>query len=46
VSIGFSSGIYFGLGKITISLKISGANVKEMSIERNAKIFLIFIMMQ
>jgi hypothetical protein len=44
--VGGGRGIFFGLGKITISLKISGANVKEVFIEKNAKIFLIFIMMQ
>jgi len=42
--VGFGRGIFFGLGKITISLKISGANVKEVSIEKNAKILFIFIM--
>ena len=44
--VGFGTGIYFGLGKITISFNVSAANVKETSIEKNAKIFLIFIMMQ
>jgi hypothetical protein len=42
--VGFGRGNFFGLGKITISLKISGANVKEVSIEKNAKILFIIIM--
>lgn len=32
-----------GFGKITITLRVSAANVKEMSIERNAMIFFFFI---
>ncbi len=43
MSIGFGDGFYFGLGPITISLKVSAANVREMSIEKNAKILLFLI---
>lgn len=41
--VGFGRGVFFGLGKITISLNVSAANVREMSIEKNAKILFFFI---
>jgi len=37
------TGTLFGLGSITMSLTVQGANVREMSKEVTAKIFLIYI---
>jgi hypothetical protein len=33
----------FGFGKVTITISVRAANVKEMSIKRNATVFLFFI---
>ncbi len=41
-----SSGFILGLGKVTLSVKVSAANVKEMSIERNATVLLFFILIK
>jgi hypothetical protein len=41
-----NKGLLFGFGLITISMHISAANVKEIIIEKNAKIFLFFIHIQ
>ncbi|MBN1861986.1 MAG: hypothetical protein JW840_11075 [Candidatus Thermoplasmatota archaeon] len=38
-----SSGLILGLGKTTLSITVSAANVKEMSVERDALILLFFI---
>jgi hypothetical protein len=37
------NGFLFGLGQITISIHIYAANVKEVTVEKNARIFLFFI---
>jgi hypothetical protein len=43
MEIGFGTGRIFGLGQITISIQVSAANVKAMSIEKNARVILFFI---
>ena len=37
------SGFIFGFGKVTLSLKVSAANVKELSIQKDAVVLLFFI---
>jgi hypothetical protein len=38
-----SSGFILGLGKVTLSLKVSAANVKELSIQKDAIVLLFFV---
>ncbi|HUT00697.1 MAG TPA: hypothetical protein VMY59_10305 [Candidatus Thermoplasmatota archaeon] len=40
---GIGIGPFFGFGQIMISIRVSAANVKEIMIEKNAKILLFFI---
>ena len=37
------SGFIFGFGKVTLSLKVSAANVKELSIQKDAIVLLFFV---
>jgi len=46
LSIGFGVGSLFGLGSITISMRVSAVNVKEVSMERNAKVLLFLILIK
>jgi hypothetical protein len=39
-------GPFFGLGQITISIRVSAANVKEILIEKNARILLFFVLIR
>jgi len=38
-----SSGFILGLGKVTLSLKVSAVNVKELSIQKDAVVLLFFV---
>jgi len=38
-----STGFILGLGKVTLSLKVSAANVKELSIQKDAIVLLFFV---
>jgi hypothetical protein len=44
--LGAGAGTIFGLGTITIFMRVYATNVKEMSIERNATVLLFLILLQ
>jgi hypothetical protein len=46
LTIGTGVGSIFGLGSITMSMQVSAANVKEISMERNAKVLFFLILIQ